>query len=176
MGFNNQHAVAPYDEFSQQVSYVADDGLLQIPVAGPPGTPCEIVRQHAGVGQRLTAFAAQRTGALPELPTADPQFPGEVLAGTRITPCIPSLMADGTGVVRVEGSYVHFLLQPLTHKNYLPMGAAPFDEATGDQYQLLPTGFTVHGVPAPRAIANPPQSPPPPAPRPPLVLGIVGGR
>lgn len=168
MPFNKEHAQFPYDEFTQQVDYTVDEGLLQVPVAGPAGTPCEIVRLHGGKGQRTLSFAAQRTGALPELPTPVPQSANEVLAGLNIKPAVPSLMADGNAVTRVEGQYVHFLLTPLDHTKILPMGSAPYDTNTGSTYLLTPNYFTVHGVPV--TPKNPPQTPPAN-----LMFGIIGG-
>lgn len=147
--FKKGHAVANYDEYSQVADYLFDSGLLQVPIAGPPGTPCEIIRWHAGVGQQLVTFAAQRTGARPELPTPEPQSSNEVLASLHVKPMAPTVMADGTPVCRVEGSYTHFLLRPVTHRDTLRMGTSPYEEGdpTGNSYCVTPADWTTGAVP-----------------------------
>ncbi len=146
MPFDIGHARAPYDEFSQQMSYEFDSGLLVIPVAGPPGTPPKIVRTHSPLGAKTMVFAGQRVGALPKLPDPTPQNANEILLAGHIKPAVPSLSMDGTPVARVEGSFSYVLLQPLTHKDTLPMGSAPYDTTPGGQYAITPSAWSTQWI------------------------------
>lgn len=154
MPFKREHQFWPWDEASQCGDVEYDPGVRQIAVAGPPGTACEIVRVHAGVGRKTVTFASTRTGARPTLPSPEPVSSNEVLLGLHVKPYVPALFEDGPPQCRVEGSFTHALVKPLTHKDNIAMGTAGYDKGDpGNSYTVTPADWVTDGTPT--AISSP---------------------
>ena len=50
-----------YEGFFFTVEEDTDEGLLPVPVAGPPGTPAKVVRRHGGLTTRVVRWFATVT-------------------------------------------------------------------------------------------------------------------
>jgi hypothetical protein len=130
-----------YPEWSQQIAYCYQQGILQCPVAGPVGTPCEMIQLHAPIGQKHVPFRIQRQGGRPALPSTVPMNSNEVLANVVIKPSAAIPMTDGSAAMCVEGHYEFALRVPLTDNDPLPYGRPPIP-AAGNPC-ILPTDFVV---------------------------------
>jgi hypothetical protein len=125
------------------VSYVIDPGLRQIPVAGPPGTPCQIVRKHGGKGRKTIQWFAVGWGAKPPLPSSNTQQPNEVLADWEVGKPAEGKWLDGQDVVGVFGRYEYFLQQAPTPNDTLSFCTAPWASSPSvSVYSLSPADFS----------------------------------
>lgn len=65
----------PYQGWGQTTIVERDTGLRLQAVQGPPGTPCDPIRVHAGKGKKTVTGVAVRIGAHPQIPTRTPARP-----------------------------------------------------------------------------------------------------
>src|SRR5438045_7280278 len=86
---------APYTTYSMSVTYLNVQGRIQTPVAGPPGTPCEVIQVSAPTGVKVVSWTAARDGAVPTVPDPATVDPNNILLSYQITPAVPVLMANG---------------------------------------------------------------------------------
>jgi hypothetical protein len=96
----------PYLRLGTSVSYETDAGLAQLAVAGPPGTPCSIVRLHSGVTRKVVPFHAMRGGDRAKIPSWDAGSDNEVLAKKTIGQLSPGNLGTGDQVFLRFGNYV----------------------------------------------------------------------
>lgn len=116
-----------WKDFQTVVNYIEDDGLLQLPVAGPPGTPAVFVRTHAAIMRKVVTWRAMKAGGIPEVPSPDALGDNDVFMGWRMSPAVPVPMANGKGVVwSISGDYLYGLRKPFDPKTAgVPTGATP---------------------------------------------------
>lgn len=121
-----------YDEYSVEVSYQYDSGLLAMGRASNGPAPPVIVRTGSPVLHRVITFAIQRTGDdKPKIP--DSRAPelsgGELLLKEVISPFIPVPHGDGTlRAWRVTGQYVYIVKNPFRPSgSALTTGVTPLD-------------------------------------------------
>jgi len=119
---------APYIQYDLHSDYTADKGILQVPVAGPSGTACELIRLHAGAMRKTVRAHARRAGLPPVLPSLAVQSPStEVLGQFSVVPQSPVLASDGTTYVyQVNASYTSYLLNILAAEDGFRLGSAPY--------------------------------------------------
>lgn len=129
-----------YDETSQQIGYQYASGAFACPVAGPPGTACEVIQLHAPIGGRSVVWRMQRSGAMPKMPSPKPHD-NEVLISSVIKPSTPGFQVDGTPVVSVEGSYTYAYFTPRTYQDDMPMGITPIDIVAPNAFVLQAGDF-----------------------------------
>ena len=105
-----------------------DDGLLVIPVAGPPGTPPEIVRVHAGVELETVSFEANKIGEPPTVPHPDQLDQNNLfLSGTQ-SAAVPMLQVQGNNHSwHISGAYTYVHKKPVGLDAPLPTGVMPFE-------------------------------------------------
>lgn len=125
-----------YDVFTQDISYKTMAGLLQLPLAGPPGTGARVVRVHAPYTRKVVKWAIQTVlpqGVRPVLPHWDTGDPNEVLCYRVVRPQTPLLTTAGTDYQwRVEGEYHYHLLgtADVFSTGTTPMGVEPPESFT----------------------------------------------
>jgi hypothetical protein len=96
------------DNYDSVHEYYADNGLLEIPVAGPPGTPCQIVRVHAGYGIRTSSWDASKRGTPPAMPSPEDTPSGDTLLSYEINLAQPRLDVNQGGLsFAASGTYVY---------------------------------------------------------------------
>jgi hypothetical protein len=130
--YDPANALAPYLVQDQTVSYEGNNGMLQVPVGAPvvdggPKIACKIVRAHAPVMQKVVTYLYQRLGALPLIPTPEPDDINQVLMEHRRIPVSPIPWGNGNNMVySVMGEYVYALFMPLTTtQDAMPTGLGP---------------------------------------------------
>lgn len=133
-------AAAPHTEYTVQVFYLRNEGLVQNPVAGPAGTPCELVQWSAPYGVKVVVWQAARIGAMPIYPDMDPKDQAnEKLLDWKFGPCVPMLMPDGkTYEFVASGVYVYALRVPPNKTVGFSPGSAPV--STGNASQFVAKG------------------------------------
>jgi hypothetical protein len=113
------------------VRYEHHEGLLQMPVAGPPGTAAVVVRVCAPHWTKSVRWVAERQGAKPVLPHWDTGTSNEVLQYKTLVPVAPAVMpqhaANFRHTYRVQGLYVYLLRSPPPDASPLAVGRLPFD-------------------------------------------------
>lgn len=141
-----------------------EHGVLQIAVAGPDPTPCEIVRQHAPVGTRtvrwVCAAKASNATELPELPSANAYAADAVLL-TRVVHGQSAVPCDrGVYLYVFFGEYTYALLRARPVDGDFPLGNLPPSMAQpGDAVAILPAAKfkryldTGNLAPAPRGVS-----------------------
>lgn len=142
MSFNSENERAPYDNLSQQTKYIYRSGLIQIPSSGPDGSLCEFSRTHAPYGQKIVIFSAGRVGAVPIMPSPEPQDSNEVLLEAEICADVPRLNAVSQPMIQVSGYAIFGLVNPLFWKDTLAMGVAPYDSTSPALYVITPANFS----------------------------------
>lgn len=138
---NDQGGDNFYSDFRMRVTYATDMGVLGMPVAGPPGTPIEVIQIHGGMTYKVVEFVAEREIVPPRVPHPGAVDPNNVLKFWRVTPATPVLLPSGLARVwQVSGTYVYLLKVPFgdTPPN-LPTGASPAD-VTGASSNDFPAG------------------------------------
>jgi hypothetical protein len=76
------------------------------PVAGPPGTPPQILNVHAGYSCRVVPWTVERVGSKPRIPSPLPVSPYEFLLSAVYVEENPILGPQGHYIFRYSGTYV----------------------------------------------------------------------
>lgn len=114
--------------FLLSTTYRETTGIVQMPVAGPYGTPSQILDWGGGCWKKIVVWEAVCEGGKPSLPSAAPANPNERLESRDFTPQAPALMSDGiTKVYRCTGVYIYALYSPPDFAAGVPMGRLPWD-------------------------------------------------
>ncbi len=130
LGYSDDHKLFPYTLQEIQVSYVGDEGLLQVAVGAPftvggVQIPCKVVRAHAPVQQKVVTYAFARQFVPPIIPppeTADVNL--ALLRHTRIFWGYREIAPGVQLYIRV-GEYVYAVRVPLTTADTMPTCRAP---------------------------------------------------
>lgn len=102
-----------------------DEGLLVLPLAGPPGTKPEIVRIHGGVETESVDFDVIKDGGPPIVPAYKPsEDNNQELSGTQAA-TIPMLKATGQQTFRMVGHYEYVHRAPKGLDSEMPTGMLP---------------------------------------------------
>lgn len=151
----------PYLEFGIRTHIVRDPGLVQQAVAGPAGTPCEILRVHAGKALKVVVFSALRLGAKCQVPSLNTGSTNEVIGPNHVAFDVPGHLPDGTSIHTMAGVYVYFLQVMPTEADTLTVGAAPFTTETPGDNTILPSDYspTIIGPSPPPSGGAPPGIP-----------------
>ncbi len=130
----DQTGRAWYTQYLVDPSYEVDNGVMMIPVAGPPGTPPKIVRKYAPCMRKTVEWTAERKGLQPTIPHWDTGNPQEIPAYRNIMPVSPLLLNDTEHAWRAAGTYVYFLsVAPDPLNATYAAGANPADITTPEQ-------------------------------------------
>lgn len=117
-----------------------DEGLLQIPIAGPPGTRPKSVRRHAGCSQHIVRWSAGAWGQPPAVPKAAPLSlsSGRILLRRTVKPAV-SVPVPGKGRLWiVEAEYVYALADVAPLDGPVSLGDGPREMGGGAAPQSLP--------------------------------------
>lgn len=138
------HLEAPFTAYSIQQSYVRNPGITLSPVAGPPGTPADVIQVCAPYGAKVVSWTACRIGLRPLVPDSAPNIDNHVLAHEVVTTHEPVTSEDGqTKLFVISGTYVYLNLLPLVPaSDGLAMGAPPYDRTPGASNVLGPEWYT----------------------------------
>lgn len=137
-----QRSFAHYNDYSIDSSYEWESGLLQVPVAGPPGSPSVLIQVHAPYSRKTVSWNAQRYGLKPLLPSANTGNANEVLYNWVCSPQAPVLSATGTPQYAVSGQYEYYNVLPIGSLTSLPSGKlGGIDVTASSVYDLLPFQF-----------------------------------
>lgn len=133
-----------YRESNQDGRYEWDPGVIQCPVAGPVGTPCELLRLHGGAAKRIVNWTAERVGAQPQVPSPLTQNPNEVTGHVMVMPCTPAFAPDGTPFYRLSGRYEYYLVvAPEIGTDRLSSGGVPYMNIANSSLDVQPNQFDV---------------------------------
>lgn len=154
----DQTGPAWYDDVRMAATYPQDLGLLVLPVAGPPGTPPEVVQVHGGVSLKRVDWRAVREGVPPQVPAAPLSDGVSTLLAAGATVALPALDANANmQIFSASGTYLYVMSQPVgpASGTDLNAGASPADTFT----------FNVNVYPGKNFLAalTPQQVPPAPA-------------
>lgn len=103
---------APSDGFDTtfkiQVYYDTDEGVLQIPLAGPDETESRIVKTSGKYSKKIIQWIAERVGSIPEIPSAKTSDPNETLEYKVVGTASAEWMPDGKNrLYSISGTYVY---------------------------------------------------------------------
>ena len=123
---NHEHIVdADYSDYRTDTHTHFDEGVLVLPVAGPPGTPPKIVRTHAPHVTRRVNWIAEKLNAKPKLPHWNTSNGNDILVSAHFNSTSPAVGANHL-TFRADGIYVYASAAPSNMDNIsLPMGAPP---------------------------------------------------
>src|SRR5574341_667521 len=73
--FAIEHLAVPNLGWKLVIEYFWFNGIAQMPVARPPGSPndipCKLVRLHAPYGKKVVSWTAKRFGEMPKMPSPE---------------------------------------------------------------------------------------------------------
>lgn len=121
--------------------FIHRSGKLSVPVAGPDGTPCEIVQVSAPYGMKITKLDYIRFGLMPLVPGPEGSDPNVVYLGGEVD---LENQTGNDGVrkwYRVSGFYYYALLKPVFTASGLPFGVSPSDRDDPKDMVLPPEAF-----------------------------------
>lgn len=146
-GTSNFHISGQFDGH-----YEWDYGIRLMPVAGPPGTPPELIRIHSGFSWRKVQWTAARVGAVPICPLPRPNA-NEVLARAIIKPLTPTVTQNGVRIYRTSGWYLYLMgAMPVIGTDRLSAGSAPWDGNSSSQNDVQTALFNATDLDATGAV------------------------
>lgn len=127
-----------WKDFQMSTTYQMDPGVLQIPVAGPDGTPSVFVKTHARTMRKIVSWRAMKQGDQPDMPDPNAIGNNDVFVGFTMPVIAPVLDASGLRHFwSVSGTYVYGMRQPISPTvSGLPAGASPVDMTSVTQNVL----------------------------------------
>jgi hypothetical protein len=143
----------PYDAYEIRTFLFWDEGLIGLPVAGPPGTHAEIVRRDAGRGEKAVAWFAQRDGANIQAPQQEANTATQVFAGEHFLCKSAKLMADGVTWRLTWAGYYRYLLTRRVSPNVgdsVSFGQPPYAQGSAAANVFAPSDL-VGGITIPHA-------------------------
>lgn len=121
--FSDQYKDPSYPDYRTDFHHDIDEGLLLLPVAGPPGTPPKIVRTHAPYMTKRASWVAEKINDKPTLPHWDTSNPNDILVQAHWQPMSP-VAGLGFYVFACRGTYTYVsAVAPSKDNLVLPMGA-----------------------------------------------------
>jgi hypothetical protein len=88
--------------------YERDEGILVLPIAGPPGTPAAIIQVHAPYGIRRVKWEAAKRGVPPPIPTPKDTPSGDKILSSSIVVHQPRPEVSQSKLgFAMEGEYVY---------------------------------------------------------------------
>jgi hypothetical protein len=143
--------------------YDYDTGTRQMPVAGPPGTPSQIVQLYAPTSSRTTLYTAESIGGansyggpIPNLPKMGVDGGNTVLTSWVVQPASPTTDAEGNLLrnrVTVQMTYRHVYPIPTqldgTPAAPLSGGMSPILNTAQYQNAVQPSNFVAGIADAP---------------------------
>ena len=124
--------IVPQTNYSIYTAYYWDYGLRGVPICGPPGTPLQVVAEHAPTCHKVVSWMAQaQDGMDPQAPdwqtnsSASPT--NEVLVHKAISAPFNYDLGDGTFLTTIAGVYVYLCLVPPSDTDGLVMSQPPWD-------------------------------------------------
>lgn len=126
--------------FRRQTSHVT--GLMQVPAAGPAGTPCIFVRAHAPYEVEIVTWTAESEGGAPIVPsplsaaTAVGLNENRILLDMQIGGVVPIPKGGNAGHIwAMSGVYRYGKIQPEGPIGDLKLGKLPYEKhAVSDNY------------------------------------------
>jgi hypothetical protein len=144
--WSTDHQLDPYTAYEINTSYGLNTGILQLPVAGPPGTPPVLIQLHAGAQRKTVAVGGRRAGLPPLMPSSTSLgIDGGVLANFVLSPQSPVLDADGeTYVYNTGATYVYYLSSFIRAEDGFRMGASPVYTTNPSENKLGSSTFSTN--------------------------------
>jgi hypothetical protein len=133
---------SPYWEYAVSKIVFQDTGLVVNPVAGPAGTPADVVRVMAPYGKMAFRWISKRRGALPIIPSSDLQDANAVKRQTYVSMVLPGFLLDGTKCYVVEGLYLYDLRVPYKETDPILIGALPYTSESASANVLQPGNYS----------------------------------
>lgn len=138
-----QSGTRGYGRYHIETNHVTVPGLLQLPTAGPAGSPCDICRVHAPYRMKTVEWVVERKcvlGEKPVLPHWDTGNPNEALTFHSVVAENPVLQINGSLFLWVvRGTYMYALgVPPQTYGS----GATPACITPVEQFGLTEADFS----------------------------------
>lgn len=124
-----------------------DDGLAVMPVCGPPGTPPEIMRVHAGYEIEEIIVDTISENGPPKTPHFQPADPNLVfMSGTQIT-SVPMISGRGGHCWTMNATYIYAHVATKGLAADFPTGKMPFDHLVENGSEnTIPGSLFIQGI------------------------------
>lgn len=135
----------PYEVYEIRTFLVWDEGVISLPVAGAPGTHAELVRLHAGRGEKVVAWFARRKGAYVQAPLQESNTAVQVFAGEHLALKSGALQADGMTWLYTWGGFYRYLLTRRVSPNVgdaVSFGQPPYAQGSATSNVFAPADLT----------------------------------
>lgn len=140
----------PYEVYEVRTFLSWDEGLISLPVAGPPGTPAEIIRVSAGQGAKVVAWFGRRKGSKIQAPQQEANTATQQFSGERVLLDSAKLLADNvTWVYTWAGFYLYLLTRRVSPNvgDSVSFGQPPYAQGSATTNVFGPadlnTGITI---------------------------------
>lgn len=150
--FSPDNDTAPYRYCNIRTRYRWWSGKKMLSVAGPPGTPAEIVQVAAPRGRKIVTFDVVRDRLPPEVPGVEADTPLQTFLAGWLQTTGPDLQADGQVYQwRTRGKWVYALVLPVTPAEGYPAPSGPYTSTQPSQNFVGPQYFVGDIIQTPQA-------------------------
>jgi hypothetical protein len=144
---NQADAGLLYEQYLVLTEYYWNSGLAQLPVAGPDGSECRVVKLSAAWGKKIVRYTARRSHLQPDLPSPVTTNPNETLMTARVTPTYEATPDGKEYLFTAEGRYDYALARPVFMTDGLGVAAVPpLAAQKGDAVTTWPGSVFVAGL------------------------------
>lgn len=136
---------SPYRGYQVRTFLTWDEGVISLPVAGPPGTRAVIIRLHAGKGEKAVAWFARRLLNNPQAPPQEANTTTQVFAGEQIILQLAELQPDGmTWLYTFAGLYRYLLTRRVSPNvgDSVSFGQGPYASGSASANVFAPADLT----------------------------------
>lgn len=121
---SGQNSVNFYTDYKIDREVNIKQGVLIIPVAGPPGTPPKVVRTYAPYMEKRSEWATEKIGNKPTVPHWDTGDPNTIPVEMHFFPMSPMPIDEFRQAWRMEGVYRYvYAVAPLLSGLSMEAGA-----------------------------------------------------
>ena len=133
-----------YPESAVDVRYEFHPGTAALAVAGPDGTPLDIIKLHAGYWTKVVDWSYQRNNLWPQCPSPFPLEEGLELIYASPVVAVPYDAMEGRRIFRVSGTYIYAIREPLEEFGPFESAGVPSSAFTQSE-NILPAENFIQG-------------------------------
>ncbi len=143
----------PYETYEVRTFLSWDEGVITLPVASVPGTHAELVRLHAGCGEKVVTWFARRKAVAIQAPAQESNTATQVFAGEVINLKTAVLQPDGVTWLYTWAGFYRYLLVRRVSPNVgdqVSFGQPPYASGSATANVFAPADLTL-GITVPQA-------------------------
>lgn len=138
----------PLQEYTAEVRYVWDMGIMVGPTGGDVGTPATVVQLYSPICFKVVRWQVVRTGAKALLPSPSTWSGNDIFVYKEIGGAMPNELPDTSPFYNLAGTYVYVCLTPPSDDDDLSFGTNVYGTLTNEESLIKPKDFWDGALPA----------------------------